>query len=109
VEPNALAFGVVVGLALVVFVSLARRSRRARQRLSAQWADAEAEVLDVWQDGMGSFCVRYRYTPRGSARPITRDEIAGCLRATLPDVGDRVSVRYDPEQPEHARLQRDGC
>ncbi|MCG6875272.1 MAG: DUF3592 domain-containing protein [Betaproteobacteria bacterium] len=108
-EPNALAFSVVVGLALCVFVILARRSRRARERLSSQWLDAEAEVLDVWQDGMGSYCVRYRFTPHGSAHPVTRDQLAGCLRVGLPEAGERVPVRYDPQAPEHALLQREGC
>lgn len=105
-----IASGVFVVLLIVAALYvLTRRGRRTRDRMRAQGLSAEAEVLDVWQDGMGSFCVRYRYTPQGSARPITRDEFAGCLRATLPDVGDRVSVRYDPEAPERARLQRDGC
>jgi len=110
-ESVALATGVIALVAVIMLAvaPLMRRSRRARERLTMQGLDADAEVLKVWQDGMGSYCVRYRYTPRGRAQPITRDEIAGCLRAMLPDVGDTVSVRYDPENPEHARLQRDGC
>jgi len=111
-EPAVLAIGVagvVVVVTAMAFVAGVRRVRRARDQLRSHGLDTEAEVLEVWQDGMGSYCVRYRYTPQGFTQPITRDEIAGCLRAMLPEVGERVSVRYDPEKPERARLQRDGC
>ena len=107
--PEAYIIGVVTALALVALVTLARRSRRARDRQSSQWPRVEGEVVDVWQDGMGSFCVRYRFTPQGAALPITREEVAGCLQATLPAVGERVPVRYDPEAPMRARMQREGC
>lgn len=108
-EPKVFAIGVLIALALAALAAMTRRARHARDRLNAQGEVAEGEVLDVWQDGMGSFCVRYRFTPQGSARPITRDEIAGCLRAVLPEVGETVPVRYDPKAPERARLQREGC
>jgi Protein of unknown function (DUF3592) len=108
-EPAALIVGIVTAVSLVVLVALVRRSRRADAALRARSREAEGEVLDVWQDGMGSFCVRYRFTPQGSAAPITRDEFAGCLKATLPEVGDRLLVRYDPDSPQRAALQRRGC
>jgi len=107
--PEAYMIGVVTALALVALVALARRSRRARDRESSQWPRVEGKVLDVWQDGMGSFCVRYQFTPRGAALPITREEVAGCLQATLPEVGERVRVRYDPAAPLRARMQRESC
>jgi Protein of unknown function (DUF3592) len=107
--PETYIIGTVTALALVALVTLARRSRRARDRQSSQWPRVEGKVLEVWQDGMGSFCVRYQFTPRGAALPITREEVAGCLQATLPAVGERVPVRYDPEAPMRARMQREGC
>jgi Protein of unknown function (DUF3592) len=108
-EPVAIAVIVVIALTAVPLIGMARRARRARERLRSRGVRVEGEVLEVWQDGMGSYCVRYRYTPRGSAHPVMRNEIAGCLRALLPEVGERVPVRYDPEAPERARLQREGC
>jgi Protein of unknown function (DUF3592) len=110
-EPVAIAITIIVVIALtgVPLIGMARRARRARERLHVHGVRVEGEVLDVWQDGMGSYCVRYRYTPRGSAQPVMRSEIAGCLRALLPEVGERVPVRYDPEAPARARLQREGC
>jgi hypothetical protein len=102
-------FGGVIALILAVLVTMARRDRRARDLRTSHWASAQGEVLEVWQDGTGSFCVRYRFTPRGTATPITRDEIAGCFRAALPDVGARVPVRYDPEAPMRAQLQGESC
>lgn len=106
---EAYIIGAVTLLALIALVTLARRSRRARDLQSSQWPHAEGKVLEVWQDGMGSFFVRYQFTPRGAALSITCEEVAGCLQATLPAVGERVPVRYDPAAPMRARLQREGC
>ena len=108
-ETGILAVTVVIASALIALIALARRSRRARDRPRPHEVAVEGEVLDVWQDGMGSFCVRYRFTPRGGAGSITCDEFAGCLRAVLPEVGERVAVRYDPAAPERARLHRESC
>jgi hypothetical protein len=107
--PEAYIIGAVTVVALIALVALARRSRRALDRQSSHWPTAEGKVLDVWQDGMGSFCIRYQFTPRGAASPITREEVAGCLQAMLPAVGERVPVRYDPDAPMRARMQRDAC
>ncbi len=108
-SPQAIVISIITALALIALIGWARKRRRAQDRLASQWTRVEGEVLDVWQSGMGSYYVRYRFTPRGSERPITRDESGGCLKAVLPEVGARVPVRYDPETPERARLQREGC
>jgi hypothetical protein len=108
-EPIAFVVALAAALLLMVLIGLVRRSRRAIAALRARGREVQAEVLDVWQDGTGSFCVRYRFTPQGSEAPITREEFAGCLRAALPEVGDRVPVRYDPHLPQRAALQRKSC
>ena len=108
-ELYALVIAIVIALVAFALIAAARRGRRAREWLMARGVEVEGEVVDVWQDGTGSFCVRYRFTPQGSTVPITRDEYAGCLKAALPAVGERVSVRYDPESPERASVQRTGC
>jgi hypothetical protein len=108
-EPAAFVVGIVIATALTALVVLVRRGLRANAALRTKGREIEGEVLDVWQDGTGSFCVRYRFTPEGAAAPITRDEFAGCLRAALPEVGDKLPVRYDPESPQRAALQRKGC
>jgi Protein of unknown function (DUF3592) len=100
---------VVAVLSLLALIALARRTLRANEALKARGRETEGEVLDIWQDGTGAFCVRYRFTPQGSDAPITREEFAGCLRAMLPEVGDRLPVRYDPTFPQRATLQRTGC
>lgn len=106
---DVLAIGFVIALGAAAIVWVTRRPRRAHQQLDAQGAEADGEVLEVWQDGTGSYCVRYRYTPQGAPEPITREEFAGCLRARLPEVGEHVSVRYDPRAPQRARLQYSSC
>jgi len=106
---DALAIGAVIVLVAAALVAISRGPRRARERLAALGVQVQGEVLGVWQDGTGSYCVRYRYTPKGAAEPITRDEFAGCLRARLPEVGEHISVRYDPRAPRRAHLQRSGC
>jgi len=98
-----------VALAVIVVIVMARRDRRAREAFHARSARAEGEVLEVWQDGTGSYCVRYRFTPPGSSRAIVKEEVAGCLRTALPGVGATVAVRYDPAAPHVARFQREGC
>jgi len=106
---DVVAIGFVIALGAAVIVWVTRGPRRAHEQLDAQGADVEGEVLEVWQDGTGSYCVRYRYTPQGAREPITREEFAGCLRARLPEAGEHVSVRYDPQAPQRARLQYSGC
>ena len=54
-----------------------------------------------------AFHVRYRFTPAGAAEPVTKSEMASCLRVELPEVGARVRVRYDPKSPQRARMLRD--
>ena len=106
---DILAIGLVLVLGALALIAVTRGPRRAHERLDAHGARVEGEVLEVWQDGTGSYCVRYRYTPQGSPEPITREEVAACLRASLPEVGEHVSVRYDPQAPRRAHLQRSGC
>jgi Protein of unknown function (DUF3592) len=108
-EPATLVIGIVAVLSLMALIALVRRSRRTTDALRTRGREVEGEVLDVWQDGMGSFCIRYRFTPQGSEASITREEFAGCLRAALPEVGDRLPVRYDPHAPQRAALRRAGC
>jgi len=100
---------IVTALALVALIGIARWGRRMRERQTSEWVPADGEVLEVWQDGTGSYCVRYRFSPQGVGRTITREEIAGCLKATLPAVGERVPVRYDPDAPMRARMQHERC
>ncbi len=99
----------VVAVVAIVLLGIARQARRTRDLRNSQWLQAEGEVLDVWQDGAGPYCVRYRFTPQGTVASITRDEIAGCLRESLPEVGERVPVRYDPKAPMLARMQDESC
>jgi hypothetical protein len=83
--------------------AMLRHSARVQERLDQEGLVADGEVLEIWQDGTGSYVVRYRFTPEGAA-PVTRSEVAACLRAALPEVGARVRVRYDPRRPQRARL-----
>lgn len=106
---DVLAIGFVIALGAAAIVWVTRGPRRAHEQLDARGAQVEGEVLEVWQDGTGSYCVRYRYTPQGSPEPITREEVAACVRASLPEVGEHVSVCYDPQAPRRAHLQRSGC
>jgi hypothetical protein len=108
-ETGTITIGLIIAVVVITLIGLARRKPRARDLRNSQWLRAEGEVLGVWQDGAGPYCVRYRFTPEGTVASITRDEIAGCLRASLPEVGERVPVRYDPEAPMLARLQDKGC
>ncbi len=104
---NALiAVVVLVALLAIALIRLARRARRERERLDAEGLIAEGELLDIWQEGT-AFHVRYRFTPEGAAEPVTRKEMASCLRVALPEVGAKVRVRYDPKSPQRARMLRD--
>lgn len=96
----------LIVLAIAAVGAAIRYARRARARLE-EGLFAEGEVLEIWQDGTGSYVVRYRFTPEGGA-PVARSEVAACLRAALPEVGARVRVRYDPRQPQRAQLLLDG-
>jgi len=96
----------LVVLAAGAVFAVVSRARRSRALLDAEGLLAEAEVLEIWQDGTGSYVVRYRFTPEDGS-PVTRSEVAACLRAALPEVGERVRVRYDPREPQRARLLLD--
>ena len=88
-----------LGIAFILIaVLLARAARRAREQLDAHGLLAEAEVLMVWQEVAG-YRVRYRFTPPGAEKPVVRSEISACLRALVPEPGDTVQVRYDPQDP----------
>ena len=105
--PGALlAVVLLIALLAVMLWRLARRARRERERLDAEGVIAEGELLDLWQEGT-AFHVRYRFTPAGAAEPVTKSEMASCLRVELPEVGARVRVRYDPKSPQRARMLRD--
>lgn len=102
--PELLVLGTLALVVVAIGVALARRARRERARLDAEGLLAEAKVLMVWQEVAG-FRVRYRFTPPGAAQPVVRSETSACLRALVPEPGDRVSVRYDPADPlRRARL-----
>ncbi|MDH4189326.1 MAG: hypothetical protein OEW21_03850 [Betaproteobacteria bacterium] len=105
-DSEAIAVLVLVALPVVVGLALRHRARRARARFDAGALSAEAEVLDILPESSGAFRLRYRFTPAGTGGAITCEEIAGCLRATLPEVGERVAVRYDPLDPRRARFVR---
>lgn len=90
-------------LAIGAVIAMVRYGGRARARLDVEGVVAEGEVLEIWQDGTGSYVVRYRFVPDGG-EPVTRSEVAACLRTALPEVGARVRVRYDPHRPHRAQL-----
>ena len=96
----------LIVLATGAVIAMVRYGRRVRARLGEEGRVAEGEVLEIWQDGTGSYVVRYRFTPEGG-EPVTRSEVAGCLRTALPEAGARVRVRYDPRNPHRAQLLLD--
>lgn len=107
---DAFTIGFVAAIAVGFVLALLRRigqARAARDWLHTHGALAEGEVLTVWQENHGGYCVRYRFTPKGASEPIQRDEFAGCLAATVPEAGAKVRVRYDPEAPERSLLARE--
>jgi hypothetical protein len=107
---DGFTIGFVAAVAVAFVVALLRRigrARAARNWLHLYGARAEGEVLRVWQENHGGYCVRYRFTPQGASEPITRDEFAGCLAATVPEAGAKVRVRYDPQAPERSLLARE--
>jgi uncharacterized membrane protein len=95
-----LVIAILAVIAVWAAFRAARRARAARERLDAEGELAEGEVLDVWQDGT-AFRVRYRYTPKGAAEPVVRTEIAACLQVLVPERGDKLRVRYDPNDPKN--------
>jgi hypothetical protein len=104
---DAFTVGFVAAIAVGFVLALLRtigKARAARDWLHTHGALADGEVLRVWQENHGGYCVRYRFTPRGAIEPIQRDEFAGCLAATVPEAGAKVRVRYDPEAPERSVL-----
>ncbi|MGA7984961.1 MAG: DUF3592 domain-containing protein [Burkholderiales bacterium] len=101
-----LVIAILAVIAVWAAFQAARRARWERERLDAEGELAEGEVLDVWPEGT-AYRVRYRFTPRGAAEPVLRTEIAACLQVLVPERGDKVSVRYDPNDPkQRARLLR---
>lgn len=98
-------------LVLVLFVAgfavFVRRDRRAR--LARATARAEAEVLRVWRDGDGPYCVEYRFRPAGHGEAVTGVAYGGCLRAGLPEPGERIAVRYDPADPRSSHPVDGAC
>jgi len=104
VTPELLILGTLGIAAIIIAVLLVRAARRAREQLDANGLLADAEVLTVWQEVAG-YRVRYRFTPQGAEKPVVRSEIGACLRALVPEPGDTVRVRYDPQDPtRRARL-----
>jgi Protein of unknown function (DUF3592) len=106
-DPVLLVVVVLAALAVLAAFAAARRARRDRERLDAEGRLAEGEVLAVWPEGT-AFRVRYRYTPEGAAGPVLRTEMAHCLRVLVPEVGDKVRVRYDPRDFRRSRILRAG-
>jgi len=106
-DPAILVIVVLAALAVLAAFAASSRARRDRERLDAEGLLAEGEVLEVWQDGT-AFRVRYRYTPAGAAKPVLRSEIAPCLRVLVPEVGEKVRVRYDPRDFRRSRILRAG-
>jgi hypothetical protein len=108
-DPDGITLGFVAAIAIVFVGAVVRRiagARRAHDWLHLYGAHAQGEVLRVWQEHHGAYCVRYRFTPRGAEAPVTRDEYVGYLIAAVPEVGTKVGVRYDPEAPERSLLAR---
>jgi hypothetical protein len=107
---DAFTIGFVAAVAIGFVLAVLRRigrARAARDWLQTHGEIAEGEVLRVWQENHGGYCVRYRFTPKGASEPIQRDEFAGCLAATVPEAGAKVRVRYDPEAPGRSLLARE--
>ena len=107
---DGFTIGFLAAIAVAFVFAVLRRigkARAARKWLHLYGARAEGEVLRVWQENHGGYCVRYRFTPEGATEAMTRDEYAGCLAATVPEVGAKVGVRYDPEAPERSLLARE--
>ena len=106
--PAELVIAIVAVVAIWAAWQAARRARYERERLDAEGELAEGEVLDVWPEGT-AYRVRYRFTPRGAAEAVTRNEMSTCLQVLVPQRGDKVSVRYDPRDPKNrARIVREG-
>ena len=103
---ESLVFLLALGAVLAGLGYLARRHRR--QRRSSATVAAEAEVLRVWQDGEGPYCVEYRFTPAGG-EPVTARAWGGCLRTGLPEAGERIRVFYNPADPRISRLADESC
>jgi Protein of unknown function (DUF3592) len=105
-ETETLIVALFVVIAVWAAWNAARRARYERDRLDAEGELTEGEVLEVWPEGT-AYRVRYRFTPRGAAEPVVRNEIAACLQVLVPEPGERVEVRYDPGKPkERARIVR---
>jgi len=107
---DAFTVGFVAAVAIAFVLALLRRvgrAREAREWLHTHGTLVEGEVILVWQENHGGYCVRYRFTPKGASEPIQRDEFAGCLAAAVPEAGAKVRVRYDPEAPERSLLARE--
>ena len=101
-----LVIAILAVIAVWAAFQAARRARWERARLDAEGELAEGEVLDVWPEGT-AYRVRYRFTPRGAAEPLVRTEMAACLQVLVPERGEKVAVRYDPNDPKNrARLLR---
>jgi len=108
-DPDGITLGFLAAIAIAFVGAVLRRvagARRARDWLHLYGAHAQGEVLRVWQEHHGAYCVRYRFTPQGASEPMTRDEYVGYLIAAVPEVGAKVGVRYDPEAPERSLLAR---
>jgi len=106
-DPTLVIVAVFGTLAVLAAYTAARRARRDREQLDAEGRLAEGEVLAVWPEGT-AYRVRYRYTPEGAAKPVLRSEIAPCLRVLVPEVGEKVRVRYDPRDFRRSRFLRAG-
>jgi uncharacterized protein (DUF1684 family) len=106
-DPALIVVLVLGVLAALAAFAAARRARRDRNRLDAEGRLADGEVLAVWPEGT-AFRVRYRYLPEGAAQPVLRVEMAHCLRVLVPEVGERVKVRYDPRDHQRSRILRAG-
>lgn len=105
-DDATLVIAILAVIAVWAAFRAARRARWERERLDAEGMLAEGEVLDVWPEGT-AYLVRYRYTPGGAAEPVVRTEIAACLRVLVPEPGEKVRVRYDPNDPKNrARIVR---
>jgi len=103
---DAAVFLIVLAVILAGIAVVARRHRSKRQ--AGATARAEAEVLRVWQDGEGPHYVEYRFTPPEGVA-VTNVALGGCLRAGLPELGDRIAIRYDPANPRNSFLADDSC
>ena len=104
-----------LGGAVIAFMLSSRFAEKGevlQQEIAKRGIHAEGRVVRVWQPPLfGSFArVYFEYEPRGVGRIIQCCHIDRRLpdgpRASLPQIGSNVAVRYLPENPARAVIAK---